>query len=521
MRGALLLPLLLAALPSNAIAQGGPNVTPPVAAPGSIVVDVSNVPGEIVLDGFLTGELAPTVLENVGPGEHEIQIEYGCMLAKGRVAVPSGGQVRARMRVRNRGGNGSIRVRGVPNWAAVFIDDVPVEDPQGGAEVSCGDHEVSVEARGSEPWSTQVLVTTGKWVKVDIDDDWEGLVGDLDAAPLSEGRRRDDGGEDFDLMEEDDFDDFDDWEDLEPDELDRREESARNSRLAEETARRDTAAQQERQETERLEAEAELASLEAAKIDAEARVEEARVVMAEAEEGLRAAEEEFDEAQQAAAIINSRLSEARRTLGVAMVEVDLPPIESETESSELSDLAELDEATSSDSATAPARDRRQARLERRRRAEEEARRAEDAEEERARLQGRLDDRHQPRRRRSRGSVNTLRAQVTGGLFAVGVAGLGFGTYGYFKEQALWDDYDGYCAAELALNPDEPCGFTRDLTQIPSEDAQLFRSDKIDPAHQKMVIGFAVGGGAMLGAGASWLFLSMEDGGASFVIRGRF
>ena len=108
------------------------------------------------------------------------------MVAKARVTVRSGSRVRARMRVRNRGGNGSIRVRGVPNWAQVFIDDELVEDPQRGSEVSCGQHNVSVEARGSDPWTTQLLVTTRKWAKVDIDDDWEGLVGGLDAAPSYE-----------------------------------------------------------------------------------------------------------------------------------------------------------------------------------------------------------------------------------------------------------------------------------------------------------------------------------------------
>jgi len=111
---------------------------------------------------------------------------------------------------------------------------------------------------------------------------------------------------------------------------------------------------------------------------------------------------------------------------------------------------------------------------------------------------------------------SLRVPVTGGILAVGVAGLALGTYGYFKEQALWDSYDFQCQYEMELNPEEPCGFTRSAVEIPSDDAFRFRDDHIEPAHRKMVIGLVVGGGALVGAGASWIFLSMEDGGTHVV-----
>ena len=48
--------------------------------PGAIQVNAGNAQGEIILDGFPTGQTAPTKLESVPPGEHELEVEYGLSL---------------------------------------------------------------------------------------------------------------------------------------------------------------------------------------------------------------------------------------------------------------------------------------------------------------------------------------------------------------------------------------------------------------------------------------------------------
>lgn len=147
------------------------------AATGSIRVNVPNAPGEITLDGMPTDQTAPAVIESVAPGEHVVELQYGCMRGSARVTVYEEKTATARMRMRNVGGEGTVRLRGLPPMARVFVDDAPVRQAGDGIELSCGGHRIRAEAEGFADWEETVAVTTDRWstvtiqmVEIDIED---------------------------------------------------------------------------------------------------------------------------------------------------------------------------------------------------------------------------------------------------------------------------------------------------------------------------------------------------------------
>jgi hypothetical protein len=141
---------------------------PALAADGSIKVDLSNLPGEIVLDGFPTGLQSPATLTGVAPGTHRVEISYGCVTGGVDVDVKESTLVKANIQVKNQGGNGTIRLQGVPDSATVFMDDAPIESFEKGIPAKCGGHRLMVEAPGYDSWSETVTVTTGKWTTVKL-----------------------------------------------------------------------------------------------------------------------------------------------------------------------------------------------------------------------------------------------------------------------------------------------------------------------------------------------------------------
>ena len=136
--------------------------------PGIISVDAGNAKGEIILDGFPTGMVAPTKLESVPPGEHELEVEYGCMKGSMRVTVKPEETVVATMPMSNVGGTGHMRIKELPYGADVMIDDAPVRRLEEGVEVKCGARRVHVEAPGYTPFDQVVVITSGKWASVDV-----------------------------------------------------------------------------------------------------------------------------------------------------------------------------------------------------------------------------------------------------------------------------------------------------------------------------------------------------------------
>ena len=135
---------------------------------GTINVAVSSAPGEIELDGFPTGQTAPAIIDSVSPGDHLIELEYGCMVGSATVTVYRDQEAAADVRLENRGGEGTVRLRGLPRSASVFFDDAPLEGIDSGVQVACGGHRVRVEASGFEDWESMVVVTTGRWVTLEV-----------------------------------------------------------------------------------------------------------------------------------------------------------------------------------------------------------------------------------------------------------------------------------------------------------------------------------------------------------------
>ena len=130
---------------------------------GQILVDVTNAPGEISLDGMPTDQTAPATIEFVSPGEHLIELQHGCLNGSQKVTVIANKITNARLRMRTVKGSGTLRLRGLPPMAQVFIDDAPVGRASEGIGIPCGGHRVRAEAEGFADWEEMVVITTDRW----------------------------------------------------------------------------------------------------------------------------------------------------------------------------------------------------------------------------------------------------------------------------------------------------------------------------------------------------------------------
>ena len=146
------------AIPSLAMAQ---------SKTGSVQVNAGNATGEIIMDGFPMDVMAPGSIEGVPAGEHAFEVEYGCMMATGTFTVIAEETVNADLAVENRGGQGTLRMRGLPAGAEVLVDGAPVDDVDQGVQAKCGGRNVVIEADGFEIWEETVVVTTGKWSRLE------------------------------------------------------------------------------------------------------------------------------------------------------------------------------------------------------------------------------------------------------------------------------------------------------------------------------------------------------------------
>lgn len=138
-----------------------------LAATGSIDVQVQNAPGEIVLDGFPTEHKAPAILEDVPIGAHVVELEYGCMVGKADVTVAEGAKAVVKMPLQNRGGEGTLRLKGNLAFAEVLVDGAPMAKAAEGVKLPCGARRVEVSASGFTTWSEVVVITTGKWTTIE------------------------------------------------------------------------------------------------------------------------------------------------------------------------------------------------------------------------------------------------------------------------------------------------------------------------------------------------------------------
>ncbi len=227
-------------------------------AGGTLIVNVPNSPGEIMLDGFPTGQEAPATLENVAPGTHLVQMEFGCMVGEKQVTVTADKTTKLTLPMTYKGGTGTIRLKGVPYTATILVDDAPIRSWEEGVEAKCGSRRITVESPGFEDWSTNAIVTSGKWLTVQVSLVEAEIQETAPAPPRQSSRPVDDFEDDYDELDEldrayaDEGDDYDDYDEF--DELDEPEPSSRSSRDKDrerELERR----QQEQEERKRAEAE--------------------------------------------------------------------------------------------------------------------------------------------------------------------------------------------------------------------------------------------------------------------------
>ena len=97
------------------------------AATGSIAVegeDEVGLPvkgGQIMLDGFPTGEELPGVLENVPTGKHRVSVKVGCGLGEAGVTVAKDKTARVAVTLERMDGVGTVRFKGVREGARVCV----------------------------------------------------------------------------------------------------------------------------------------------------------------------------------------------------------------------------------------------------------------------------------------------------------------------------------------------------------------------------------------------------------------
>jgi hypothetical protein len=158
------------------------------AEPGAIQVNVPNTPGEIVLDGFNTGKFNPATIDSVQPGDHEVELRYGCLVGKVTVAVQSGQTAKVAPRMNNLGGEGTLRFKGLPAGAEVFVDNRPIEGADKGVPLKCGGHNISIEAPGYATWTQAAVVTTDMWSTIEVKMKAEALTAPpvIASAPITE-----------------------------------------------------------------------------------------------------------------------------------------------------------------------------------------------------------------------------------------------------------------------------------------------------------------------------------------------
>jgi len=516
---------------------------------GQIKVEVQNMPGEIVLDGFLTGKKAPALLEAVEPGVHLVQIEYGCLLGKNQVTVQAGATARAKIRVKNRGGEGTIRIRDVPPWAEVFVDGRPIKNARDGVEVSCGGHRVTVEASGMSPWQDQVVITTGQWTTVTVPSTWEGMEGDLNLVVRADEDRG--GRSEFDDMADADAGDgFDNWEEADP----RQREQENAAQAARQKEARAAQEQREREEAARVAKEIGVQANKMAELKLER--EEAVSAVRDAQGRVAEIDVQIDEVREALAELGAAPQDDRSEMASTV------PMGASLEDG--GDLEGLDGRRGEvDLQPAVAKvDKGQARIERQRRRQEQAEAERRAEEERKRLQGRLsaerdrrgsgdedwtpedyesglDGLDQPRADRAdragRGGRSAalsgnrnMRLGAAGAGAAVAGTGVVLAAIGFLQmsqTQGQWDNGVQMCTDNPNKDLDgdgiSDCPYTDDVTVIPSDHALNFRLSKQAPARNKAILGVTLTVAGAAGAGAAWTLLDVGPNGAAIRVGGRW
>jgi hypothetical protein len=233
-------------------------------AGGTLIVNVPNAPGEIMLDGFPTGQVSPATMENVAPGTHLVELEYGCMVGGKEVTVAADKTTKMTLPMQYKGGTGTVRLKGMPYTATVLIDDAPIRSWAEGVEAKCGSRRIVVESPGFEDWATEVVITSGKWVTVSVTL-VEAEIQETAPAPRPTARPVNDFEDDYDELDEldeidaayasrnddyrDEYDELDDLDEPGPSGRDRdRDRDRKRERRLKEQEDRDSIERERRQQ---------------------------------------------------------------------------------------------------------------------------------------------------------------------------------------------------------------------------------------------------------------------------------
>ena len=95
--------------------------------------------GTVYLDGRDTGKVAPTTLEGITEGTHQLQVRGDCTIGSTEILVTEGQQERVELNLQSMGG--FVEVEVTPANAKIFLDDRPIgTGPSIGMEIDCGRH---------------------------------------------------------------------------------------------------------------------------------------------------------------------------------------------------------------------------------------------------------------------------------------------------------------------------------------------------------------------------------------------
>ena len=171
--------------------------------------------GQVMLDGFPTGEQIPVTLENVPTGAHRVSVKIGCGQGEAPATVGKDKTAKVVVKLEETDGVGTVRLKGLPEGARVRLDADEVDAAKGSFETTCGAHKLRVSAPGFAPWEQDIVVTVDEWVAVGVElergemgDGGGGIAGGARTGGFFEGVIEDDfsfdDGGDFDADEGDD-----------------------------------------------------------------------------------------------------------------------------------------------------------------------------------------------------------------------------------------------------------------------------------------------------------------------------
>lgn len=152
--------------------QMAPSLQARQAAAGSVLVDANVAGAQVWLDGKQHPDPTPTVLDDLAPGTHVVEVRFaGAPAWKKAVEVKSGERLKllAELAVPEAPAAGSLLVDADLASAEVWVDGKLQADktPTVVDKLAPGDHEIEVRKPPAVPWRSKVTVKSGERIKVE------------------------------------------------------------------------------------------------------------------------------------------------------------------------------------------------------------------------------------------------------------------------------------------------------------------------------------------------------------------